>query len=134
MAKLCRSEGARRGGSKGVPAGRRPHKKRALRLPGASRYRRRPTQTVSVDLQSSDTEAVAVSIVVPVRNEAENIAPLIAERGAELDGGWAYELSYVNDGSTDATGERLAAVMKQRGNLRQIRHDRASGQSAAVRS
>jgi dolichol-phosphate mannosyltransferase len=85
-------------------------------------------------LQSSDTAAVAVSIVVPVRNEADNVAPLIAEIGAALDGRWPYEIIYVNDGSTDATGERLAAVMKQRGNLRQIRHAISSGQSAAVRS
>jgi dolichol-phosphate mannosyltransferase len=91
-------------------------------------------QTTSVDLPSSDTTAVAVSIVVPVRNEAENVAPLIAEIGAALDGGWAYEIIYVNDGSTDATAERLAAVMQQRGNLRQIRHTTSSGQSAAVRS
>jgi dolichol-phosphate mannosyltransferase len=77
---------------------------------------------------------VAVSIVVPVRNEAENVAPLIAEIGAALDGRWPYEIIYVNDGSTDATGERLAAVMKQRRNLRQIRHAISSGQSAAVRS
>ena len=77
---------------------------------------------------------MAVSIVVPVRNEAENVAPLIAEIGAALDGRWPYEIIYVNDGSTDATGERLAAVMKQRGNLRQIRHATSSGQSAAVRS
>jgi dolichol-phosphate mannosyltransferase len=77
---------------------------------------------------------VAVSIVVPVRNEAENVAPLIAEIGAALDGRWPYEIIYVNDGSTDATGERLAAIMKQRGNLRQIRHAISSGQSAAVRS
>jgi dolichol-phosphate mannosyltransferase len=89
---------------------------------------------VSVDLSSSDTAVVAVSIVVPVRNEAENIGPLIAEIAAALDGRWAYEIIYVNDGSTDATAERLAAVMKQRRNLRQIRHATSSGQSAAVRS
>ena len=77
---------------------------------------------------------MAVSIVVPVRNEAENISPLIAEIAAALDGRWAYEMIYVNDGSTDATAERLAAAMKQRGNLRQIRHATSSGQSAAVRS
>ncbi|HEY0106009.1 MAG TPA: glycosyltransferase family 2 protein [Rhizomicrobium sp.] len=77
---------------------------------------------------------VAVSIVVPVRNEAENVAPLIAEIAAALDGRWAYEIIYVNDGSTDATAERLAAIMQQRGNLRQIRHAASSGQSAAVRS
>jgi dolichol-phosphate mannosyltransferase len=84
-------------------------------------------------LSSSDT-AVDVSIVVPVRNEAENVEPLIAEITAALDGRWAYEIIYVNDGSTDATAERLAAIMTARGNLRQIRHPASSGQSAAVRS
>jgi dolichol-phosphate mannosyltransferase len=77
---------------------------------------------------------VAVSIVVPVRNEAENIAPLIEEIAAALDGRWVYEIICVNDGSTDPTAERLAAIMKQRENLRQIRHAVSSGQSAAIRS
>jgi dolichol-phosphate mannosyltransferase len=85
-------------------------------------------------LPSSDQAAVAVSIVVPVRNEAENVAPLIAEITAALDGRWAYEIIYVNDGSTDATAERLAALMKVHGHLRQLRHEKSSGQSAAVRS
>ncbi|MGT2436457.1 glycosyltransferase family 2 protein [Bradyrhizobium betae] len=76
----------------------------------------------------------AVSIVVPVRNEADNIAPLIDEITTALDGRWAYEIIYVNDGSTDATGERLASIMMQRDNLRQLRHVRSGGQSAAVRS
>jgi len=89
---------------------------------------------MSVDLPSSDAAAVDVSIVVPVRNEAENVAPLIAEIVSALGSRWSYEIIYVNDGSTDATAERLAAIMKQRGNLRQIRHATSSGQSAAVRS
>lgn len=76
----------------------------------------------------------SVSIVVPVRNEADNIAPLIEEITAALGERWAYEIIYVNDGSTDATGERLAAVMAQRDNLRQLRHAKSGGQSAAVRS
>jgi glycosyltransferase involved in cell wall biosynthesis len=84
-------------------------------------------------LPVSDTE-VAVSVVVPVRNEAENIAPLIAEIAAALDGRFPYEIIYVNDGSTDATPERLAAAMKQRANLRRIDHAKSTGQSAAVRS
>ncbi|MBV9983129.1 glycosyltransferase family 2 protein [Bradyrhizobium sp.] len=88
---------------------------------------------MSVDLPSPD-QAVAVSIVVPVRNEADNIAPLIAEIAAALDGRWAYEIIYVNDGSTDATAEQLAAAMTQRSNLRQLRHAISTGQSAAVRS
>jgi dolichol-phosphate mannosyltransferase len=89
---------------------------------------------MSVDLPSPDPAAVTVSVVVPVRNEAENVSPLIAEIVRALDGRWNYEIIYVNDGSTDATAERIAAIMKQRGNLRQIRHAISSGQSAAVRS
>jgi dolichol-phosphate mannosyltransferase len=85
-------------------------------------------------LPSSEPAAIAVSIVVPVRNEAENIAPVIAEIVAALDGRWNYEIIYVNDGSTDATGERLSAFMESRPNLRQIRHEASGGQSAAVRS
>jgi dolichol-phosphate mannosyltransferase len=89
---------------------------------------------MSVDLPTSDAAAVDVSIVVPVRNEAENVAPLIAEIAAALDGRWRYEIIYVNDGSSDATPERLAGIMKQRENLRRIDHAASSGQSAAVRS
>jgi dolichol-phosphate mannosyltransferase len=85
-------------------------------------------------LPSSDTAAVAVSIVVPVRNEAENIAPVIGEIAAALDGRWNYEIIYVDDGSTDATPERLASAIKSRPNLRQVRHAASTGQSAAVRS
>jgi dolichol-phosphate mannosyltransferase len=83
---------------------------------------------------NSGLPAPDVSIVVPVRNEQDNVAPLIAEIAAALDGRWAYEIVYVNDGSTDATGERLAAEMRVRKNLRQIRHAASSGQSAAVRT
>jgi dolichol-phosphate mannosyltransferase len=85
-------------------------------------------------LSSPNSKTVSVSIVVPVRNEAGNVAPLIAEIAAALDGRWVYEIIYVNDGSTDATAGNLAAAMKQRGNLRQINHAVSSGQSAAVRS
>jgi dolichol-phosphate mannosyltransferase len=89
---------------------------------------------LSLDLSFSETSTVDVSIVVPVRNEADNVAPLIAEIAAALDGRWPYEIIYVNDGSTDATPQRLADLMKQRSNLRRLDHTKSSGQSAAVRS
>jgi len=89
---------------------------------------------MSETLSASEGAVPAVSIVVPVRNEAENVAPLIAEIDAALAGRWSYEIIYVNDGSTDATGDRLLELMKTRPNLRQIRHAQSCGQSSAVRT
>src|SRR5262245_28158552 len=76
----------------------------------------------------------AVSIVVPVRNEAGNIAPLVDEIAAALGSGPAFEIIYVNDGSTDATEAELVALMATRSHLRQIKHAASCGQSAAVRT
>jgi len=83
---------------------------------------------------STSSAEPAVSVVVPVRNEEQNIAPLIDEIDTALGKQWSYEIIYVNDGSSDATGERLLELMKTRSNLRQIRHEKSAGQSAAVRS
>jgi dolichol-phosphate mannosyltransferase len=91
-------------------------------------------RTMNDDMSTTSAAAPTVSIVVPVRNEADNVAPLIDEIAAALDGRWVYEIIYVNDGSTDATADRLAAIMAKRVNLRQIRHEKSSGQSAAVRT
>ena len=76
----------------------------------------------------------AVSIVVPVRNEAGNIAPLVEEVAAAVDGQWPFEVICVNDGSTDATGDELRQLMARYPWLRRINHKRSCGQSAAVRS
>ena len=51
--------------------------------------------------------------MVPVRNEAENIEPLVREIAAALAGLHAFEIVYVDDGSDDGTHaelERIAAV------------------------
>ena len=74
-----------------------------------------------------------VSVVVPVRNEAGNIGPLVAEIEAAL-ARRAFEIVYVNDGSTDATEAQLLALMAERPWLRQIRHESSCGQSAAIRT
>ncbi len=80
------------------------------------------------------TLAPSVSVVVPVNNEADNLAPLIAEIEAALGGRRAFELVFVNDGSTDATEAILTQLMAARPWLRHIKHDAACGKAAALRS
>lgn len=75
-----------------------------------------------------------VSIVVPVRNEAGNVAPLVAEIEVACAPKGLFEVVYVDDGSTDATPSVLAGLRATRPWLRQIRHARSCGQSAAVRT
>jgi len=73
-------------------------------------------------------------VVVPVRNEAENVGPLTDEIAAALNGRWIFELVFVNDGSTDGTEAALTALKAERPWLRQVKHESSCGQSAAVRS
>jgi dolichol-phosphate mannosyltransferase len=84
--------------------------------------------------QSNERDgAPELSVVVPVRNEAGNIAPLVAEIASALQGR-AFEIVYVNDGSSDATEQELLGLMAQYPWLRQIRHEKSCGQSAAIRT
>jgi glycosyltransferase involved in cell wall biosynthesis len=76
----------------------------------------------------------AVSVVVPVRNEAGNIANLVAEIAAALEGQWRFEIVFVNDGSSDGTDAELKRLIARHTWLRRIRHQQSCGQSAAVRS
>ena len=80
------------------------------------------------------TNEPAVSVVVPVRNEAGNVAPLVGELARALDGQWPFEVVYVNDGSTDGTETELARLMALYPWLRRVRHAQSCGQSAAVRT
>jgi dolichol-phosphate mannosyltransferase len=79
-------------------------------------------------------ERPAVSVVVPVRNEAGNVTSLTDEISAVLSGRWSFELIYVNDGSTDGTQAALTALKAARPWLRQVKHAASCGQSCAVRS
>ena len=74
-----------------------------------------------------------LSIVVPVRNEQDNILPLLEEIHAALAAGAGdFEVLYVDDGSTDATPARLAEAMAKYPRLRVLRHAQSCGQSAAL--
>src|SRR5262245_19919257 len=114
--------------SKGLPGSLSPHKKRARQ--DASPPRRLARQIMSETFASA--AAPAVSIVVPARNEADNIAPLVDEIADTLGKDVDFELIYVNDGSSDRTQAVLTELMASRPWLRQIKHDVSCGQSAAV--
>ena len=93
--------------------------------------------TEAIPFSSAVTSGAAsprISVVVPVRNEAGNIAPLVEEIVLALAAHRPFEIIYVNDGSTDATKVELRSLMGERGFLRQITHAVSCGQSAAVHS
>ena len=58
---------------------------------------------------------------------------LYAHQAAALAGLCAFEIVYVNDGSSDGTEAELTGLMATRPWLRQIKHAASCGQSAAVR-
>lgn len=73
-----------------------------------------------------------LSVVVPVKNEQENIIPLLEEIHAALEGKHEFEVIYVNDGSTDATPRILREAMARFPRLRVFEHVASCGQSTAV--
>ena len=73
-----------------------------------------------------------VSVVVPVKNEQDNVEPLVREIAAALSSNTTFEILYINDGSTDATLARLLALKAEFPMLRVITHQTSCGQSRAV--
>ena len=74
-----------------------------------------------------------ISVIVPVFNEAENIAPLAREILTALSPlNRPFEIVFVDDASTDATWTNLAAERAKDLRVRGLRHARNAGQSAAV--
>ena len=101
---------------------------------GASRNPRgsTPDGESTMGSQASD---LAVSVVIPAKNESGNIRSLIGEIRAALDGRFDYELLYVDDGSTDDTFSLLEAVRAEGfDRLTVIRHKQSVGQSLAILS
>jgi len=75
--------------------------------------------------------SAAISVVVPVKDEAGNVAPLAREIAAAL-AGENHEILFVDDGSSDGTGAALAALKSELPQLRILRHARNLGQSRSV--
>ncbi|HEY5849228.1 MAG TPA: glycosyltransferase family 2 protein [Lysobacter sp.] len=75
-----------------------------------------------------------LSVVVPVFNERDNVAPLVHEITAALRGRTAFEIVYIDDQSRDDTLQVLQALKAEVPELRVIQHVTQSGQSTAVRN
>lgn len=79
------------------------------------------------------SEAVELSVVVPVHNEVGNAANLAKEIADALEGR-AFELIFVNDASTDETLDELIAARETIPQLRILNHRNNAGQSRAIRT
>jgi dolichol-phosphate mannosyltransferase len=74
-----------------------------------------------------------VSVIIPVRDEAAAISPLIEEIAAGLQDR-SFEVIVVDDGSQDGTDRILAALESRHDWLRALRHPQPRGQSTAIRT
>ncbi len=78
-------------------------------------------------------EAIELSVVSPVHNEAGNAARLAREIAAALEGR-SYEMIFVDDASKDGTRAELAGARQAMPQLRIVGHRQNAGQSRAIRS
>jgi dolichol-phosphate mannosyltransferase len=85
-------------------------------------------------LLAGGIDLMDLSVVIPVKNEAENIASLLREIRGALDGMVEYEILYVDDGSTDTTVAEISRFAAEMPQVRLLRHTRNCGQSAAIRT
>ncbi|MBC8405813.1 MAG: glycosyltransferase family 2 protein [Planctomycetes bacterium] len=75
-----------------------------------------------------------LSVVIPVLNEAPNLRDLLQEIRQALDAVMPFEIILVDDASTDNTDALLPQLFDEFPQLRVLRHDRRSGQSAGLRT
>jgi dolichol-phosphate mannosyltransferase len=74
-----------------------------------------------------------ISIIVPVFEETDNVLPMAREvtaAFASVPNDW--ELVFVDDGSRDATWEKICEAARANPRVRGVRHTRNAGQSAAL--
>ncbi len=84
--------------------------------------------------RSRDGQAIDLSVLIPVYNEADNVEPLYDQLCAVLLGSrFRYELIFVDDGSTDGTRERLMRLQgRDPEHLKLVLLGRNCGQTAAL--
>ncbi|MCA1297445.1 glycosyltransferase family 2 protein [Stappia indica] len=74
-----------------------------------------------------------VSVIVPAKDERDNLPELLDEIETAL-AGRSFEIIVIDDGSSDGSDEMLRARAQEKPVLRALRHARSSGQSCSVRT
>jgi len=75
---------------------------------------------------------MTISIVIPIKDEADNIGPLAKEIDATFENQpWAWECIWVDDGSLDGSIGVLDALVANQSSHRYISFEQNAGQSAA---
>jgi glycosyltransferase involved in cell wall biosynthesis len=101
----------------------------------------RPRGSLRPDLVAAGAELISaaaprsrlVSVVVPLLNEEATVGPLHTEVTAALaEAGFAWELIYVDDGSTDGSYRELVRLHAAYTNVRVVRLRRNFGKAAAL--
>ncbi len=85
-------------------------------------------------MQSLAPETPRASVVIAVLDEAENVQAVTAETLAALEPLGAFEIVFVDDGSTDETPAVIARLAVADPRVRLVRHPRRCGKSQAVRT
>jgi glycosyltransferase involved in cell wall biosynthesis len=75
-----------------------------------------------------------LSIVIPVKDERDNVRPMVERVRGALPGGLAWELIFVDDGSSDGTFGELEALGRADPRIKVVRLRRNFGQSAATQA
>lgn len=97
--------------------------------------------TAAGDTAAGDTAAgeslvgrPALSVVIPVCDEAESAPPVLRELLAKAGDVYDLDVIVVDDGSRDGSAEAVEAVAREDGRVRLIRHARRCGKSSALRT
>lgn len=104
----------------------RPQGKRQPMSPEPKPETTQPTETPWTDPW--------LSIVVPMKNESENLAFVTEAIAAACAGIGPFEAIYVDDASTDSTAADILALHTRFPFLRLVQHKSSAGQSAAIHS
>jgi dolichol-phosphate mannosyltransferase len=88
---------------------------------------------ISRSMPAAGRSVMQLSVVIPVCNEAGNVAMLVREIHAALDGRLNFEVLLVDDGSSDTTAAEVLRIRDgSLSPIRLLKHEKCLGQSAGI--